>query len=824
MEATQNHHLNGFGGHGDEEIEGAGGHPLLTSWNPPTEHSFSKIQMTTLTSLCDAFSPSIDYPGADSAEEVNLHDSDTKSSQQTENSAGSRKSFKGARDMSAFYGCSASDMGIPEDIAGLLSVLLKPKLLVAIRVFLWLLSTRLGTVILGGRASLIWQFPFCQSFSNLPRSNQETILRRWSLSMFASLRAVYKLFKMITMWAVYTKIEKNGHNRNWKAIGYCGADPQVIRDRKSSSGCNCAPRDVLKDIVIETQAAGKSLVKVLDRAGVAVLDDISPLKKLATTKTKRTTAIPSRLENSAQNEVGISCDIVVVGSGSGGGVAASVLAKAGYKVIVLEKGKYFTTEDLSTLEGPSQMAMFEKLGSLATEDGGVNLVAGATVGGGSAINWSACFETPLNVRQEWKEITGLDLFTSTQYQLAMREVWCRLGVQTHVTRENLPNSVLRAGCEKLGDEVGTLARNTPPDHDCGWCTSGCPRSQKGSTAATWLVDAAESGNAVIMSECEAETILYSPNDKAGKKQYKARGVVAKVGTSGCKVYIEAQAVVVASGSLMTPPLLLNSGLHNPNIGKGLHLHPVVFIWGYFPEECGPSGTCYEGAIMTSYSRIYKKNSGAPAALLEVPSTHPGSFASFQPWTSAADFKERMARFSRTVTLCVVTRDESTGQVSVEPDGTPVITYTLNAADEQTALEGIEKGLRVLIAAGATEIGTHQQDGERFRVKDANPNDIEAYLKRVRARGVKKNQISMGSGHHMSSCKMGSDPKHSVVDGEGESWEVEGLYLSDGSVLPNAVGVNPMVTIQSLAYCTAHSVLQSLQSQYKTSSTKRQSFD
>lgn len=118
-----------------------------------------------------------------------------------------------------------------------------------------------------------------------------------------------------------------------------------------------------------------------------------------------------------------------------------------------------------------------------------------------------------------------------------------------------------------------------------------------------------------------------------KKQYKARGVLARVGTTKQKLFIEAQAVIVASGSLMTPPLLLNSGLRNPNIGKGLHLHPVVFIWGYFPQGTGPPGTCYEGAIMTSYSPIYKNGSRVPGALLEVPSTHPGSFASFQPWTS-----------------------------------------------------------------------------------------------------------------------------------------------------------------------------------------------
>lgn len=105
------------------------------------------------------------------------------------------------------------------------------------------------------------------------------------------------------------------------------------------------------------------------------------------------------------------------------------------------------------------------------------------------------------------------------------------------------------------------------------------------------------------------------------------------------------------------------------------------------------------------------------------------------------------------------------------------------------------------------------------ITGANSRDIEAYIKRVRSRGVKKNKIIIGSGHHMGSCKMGSDPRRSAVDGEGETWEVEGLYVSDGSVLPSAIGVNPMVTIQSVAYCIAHSVLQSLDSQYKSSTAK-----
>jgi long-chain-alcohol oxidase len=162
---------------------------------------------------------------------------------------------------------------------------------------------------------------------------------------------------------------------------------------------------------------------------------------------------------------------------------------------------------------------------------------------------------------------------------------------------------------------------------------------------------------------------------AGTKQYKARGVVARTGKSGNKVFIEAQAVVVASGSLMTPPLLLNSGLRNPNIGRGLHLHPVVFIWGYFPEECGPRGTCYEGAIMTSYSPICKESSSAPVALLEVPSTHPGSFASFQPWTSG-EYANSAHRLNQRIISNVATNGNHNKACVLKS----VVTTTNHAAD------------------------------------------------------------------------------------------------------------------------------------------------
>ncbi|HEV2813388.1 MAG TPA: GMC family oxidoreductase N-terminal domain-containing protein, partial [Solirubrobacteraceae bacterium] len=241
----------------------------------------------------------------------------------------------------------------------------------------------------------------------------------------------------------------------------------------------------------------------------------------------------------------LECDVVVVGSGAGGGTATGVLAAAGLSVVVVEAGDYYDDEDFDGGELDGLRRMYLNAGGMASDDGSLGIAAGACLGGGTVINYTTSFPTPERVREEWAA-TGVPDFAGEPYEQSTQAVMERLGVNAEHSAPAARDRVMERGLRELGWHVEPIVRNVSPQCDqgvdCGRCGFGCRRGAKRSTTKTWIQDACDAGTRILVRTKVAKVV-----GEAGA----ARGVEART-RDGRSVRITARGVVSAAGSLHTP--------------------------------------------------------------------------------------------------------------------------------------------------------------------------------------------------------------------------------------------------------------------------------
>ncbi|QLY32769.1 GMC family oxidoreductase N-terminal domain-containing protein [Nocardia huaxiensis] len=485
----------------------------------------------------------------------------------------------------------------------------------------------------------------------------------------------------------------------------------------------------------------------------------------------------------------LTCDVVVIGSGAGGGAAAAVLAEAGLEVIVLERGNYYDDRDFGAGELEALTSLYAP-GPAASAEGQITLVAGTCLGGGTVVNWSTSLPTPDGVRQEWSEL-GVPQFATDEFGDALQTVSKRINVNESRSPLSARDSVLDRGARALGWDVDALPRNVSDACDagieCGRCGYGCRLGAKQSVNKTWLADAAAHG---------ARLVVDADVRRIEVKNGRAESVSART-SDGTEITVRARAVVVAAGAIQTPALLRRSGLRNKNIGRYLRLHPAAAVFGVFDEEIRP----WEGAMQARISRHHANLDGKGYGVIyETGPTHPGLGTGFMAWRGAAEFQRTMRDFARSNAIGIITRDRDSGTVEIDRSGEPIVKYQLSDYDAGHLHTGIAGAAQILEAAGARRIFSGHQAGVSYEpgVRGSHA-EFEAAAKRA---GYGPGQCSMGALHIMGSARMGGSPELSATNPDGVTWDVANIVVADGSSFPTAPGVNPMVTIEAIAYMNA----------------------
>lgn len=500
-------------------------------------------------------------------------------------------------------------------------------------------------------------------------------------------------------------------------------------------------------------------------------------------------------------------DALIVGSGSGSGVVAHTLAREGHKVLVLEKGKYFHSSEFNFDEVTGYQELYEGGGQVPTNNSQLLVLAGATFGGGSTVNWSASFKTPFKVRKEWLDDYGVDWIATESYEADMDYVLTQMGASTEHITHSFSNETLLSGSEKLDYPAKAVPQNNGvhENHSCGKCHLGCKWGVKQGSMVNWFRDAAENG-AEFMDQVKADALIRN------KKGIAVALACTDLRTGNAFTIRGPKKFILSGGSLQTPVLLQKSGFKNKHIGKNLKLHPITSLLGYF--ENVHSDPHYNSIMTSVCTKVDDLDGKAHGCKIETLLHSPMLETAFMPWHSSNQIRQDLLKYQGITAFILLDRDTLSGTVTYDknkPDKL-LIDYTVNKYDRNAILQALLVSADIIYVQGAKEIIHPSAHVERFisdrpvSQRNINDPDYQKWRKNAEAKGLTPYGCTYGSAHQMSTCRMsGKGSKYGACDTRGRLYECDNVYVADASVLPTASGANPMVSTMACARHIANGI-------------------
>lgn len=499
----------------------------------------------------------------------------------------------------------------------------------------------------------------------------------------------------------------------------------------------------------------------------------------------------------------VDADVVVIGSGAGGGVTAEILALAGLTVVIVEEGALKSSKDFKMRESDAYPALYQEAAARKTADKAISILQGRTVGGSTTVNWTSSFRTPASTLAWWQRHYGLSDYSEQALAPWFAMMEARLNIVDWATAPNENNELLARGARKLGIPTSAIRRNVRGCWNLGYCGMGCPTNAKQSMLVTTIPSALDRG-ATLITRARAERFEIK-GDHARELLCVALDANGQAAT-GRVLRLRAKHFVAAGGAIGSPALLMRSGAPDPNglLGKRTFLHPTLVSMALFSEAVNG----YAGAPQTVYSDHFLKTQPIDGPLgfkLEVPPMHPLLLATTMTGFGY-EHAALMRQFPHMQGMLALLRDgfhddARGGEVKLR-GGAPVLDYPLT----DTLWDGARRGLlamaEIQFAAGATVVKPAHEMAQAYRGWNEAKQAIAALPLRPQL-------VKIASAHVMGGCGMAADERAGVTTPDGRYRYLSNVSVHDGSLFPTSIGANPQLSIYGITARLASTLARSL---------------
>lgn len=504
----------------------------------------------------------------------------------------------------------------------------------------------------------------------------------------------------------------------------------------------------------------------------------------------------------AEDAIPASVEVVVIGSGAGGAVAAANLAAQGYEVLVIEAGAYLPCTAITPHELWMSSSLYKDGAIQTTADRDIIVFQGRTVGGSTVINNGICLRVKAegethpdanDVLATWASLgapvaeAALDTaYGHIEERLGIHEIDRRLG-RNNGTRMLGAWQAYRAGSADPMDARATsgwFRKNWGAKHEdnrclsCGYCNTGCPYGRKRAMPESFLHDAvlqpgAGGRKAKILAGAQVLEIGWGPRADDGRRVANAVQVLFPDGR-GKRIGVT-KGVVVAAGTIASTNILAQSGIRGT--GKGVSLNIACPVPALMPD---PVLAWDEDQMATYIDR--------GDFLIESHFQPPMSMATLVPgWFD--DHFGRMLNYNRLASAGVLFPADRRGTIAKGK-----FTFKLEEEDLEVLRRALALLTKIHLAGGAQEVYPALLKGDTIAA-GTSPEAIDALFRdRIR----EPDDVVLSSSHPHGGNAINADPAKGVVDLDQRVHGTANVLVCDASVMPSCIRVNAQLTTMAMA--------------------------